>query len=164
MQDAASQFVQLTWLFTTQPELLQVGQRIELPLALPTQRRPLVLRRGRGGDAGHALRPGADLPPAGRAASCAPNRELVAEVWFAPTLQYLPVRLRIRQDEDTYIDLMIDRLPLQAASRLGAALRARIVAADLQEDCHEPQFILTETHGDGTAPHRPDHAEPAASS
>ena len=63
MQDAASQFVQLTWLFTTQPQLLKVGQRIELPLALPTQRGPLVLRGGRGGGAGHALRPGADLPP-----------------------------------------------------------------------------------------------------
>ena len=36
MQDAASQFVQLTWLFTTQPQLLKVGQRIEFPLALPT--------------------------------------------------------------------------------------------------------------------------------
>jgi hypothetical protein len=36
LQDAASQFVQLTWLFTTQPQLLKVGQRIELPLALPT--------------------------------------------------------------------------------------------------------------------------------
>ena len=28
MQDAASQFVQLTWLFTTHPELLQVGQHL----------------------------------------------------------------------------------------------------------------------------------------
>ena len=31
MQDAASQFVQLTWLFTTQPQLPTLGQRIELP-------------------------------------------------------------------------------------------------------------------------------------
>ena len=35
MQDAASQFVQLTWLFTTQPQRLQVGKSVEMPLALP---------------------------------------------------------------------------------------------------------------------------------
>jgi hypothetical protein len=44
-----------------------------------------------------------------------PNRDLVADVWFAPTLQYLPVRLLIRQDEGTYIDMLLDRLPQQAA-------------------------------------------------
>ena len=35
-------------------------------------------------------------------------------MWFAPTLHYLPVRLLIQQDEATYIDLMLDRAPLQA--------------------------------------------------
>ena len=35
VQDTASQFVQLTWLFTTQPELLRAGNTIEVPLALP---------------------------------------------------------------------------------------------------------------------------------
>ena len=38
----------------------------------------------------------------------------MAEAWFAPSLQYLPVRLLIRQDEATYIDLMLERLPQQA--------------------------------------------------
>ena len=35
LQDAASQFVQLTYLFSTRPELLRVGGSVELPLALP---------------------------------------------------------------------------------------------------------------------------------
>ena len=35
MQDTASQFVQLTYLFSTQPELLRVGSTVEFPLALP---------------------------------------------------------------------------------------------------------------------------------
>ena len=35
VQDAASQFVQLSWLFLTRPELLRVGQSIEFPLARP---------------------------------------------------------------------------------------------------------------------------------
>ena len=51
VQDTASQFVQLTWLFTTQPELLRVGRAIEVPLALPRACRPLGLRRGGRGDA-----------------------------------------------------------------------------------------------------------------
>jgi hypothetical protein len=36
-------------------------------------------------------------------------------MWVAPSLQYLPVRLLIRQDAETYIDLLIERLPEQAA-------------------------------------------------
>lgn len=114
MQDAASQFVQLTWLFTTQPQLLRVGQRIELPLALPTNVdrwsyevvEQVELDTPFGRVPTFHLRPRRELRP---------NRDLVADAWFAPTLQYLPVRLLIRQDEATYIDMMIDRLPLQEA-------------------------------------------------
>jgi hypothetical protein len=115
MQDAASQFVQLTWLFTTQPQLLQVGQRIEVPLALPTNVdrwaydvvEKVMQDTPFGPVETFHLRPRRELRP---------NRDLVADVWFAPTLQYLPVRLLIRQDEATYIDLMIDRLPQQEAA------------------------------------------------
>jgi len=114
MQDAASQFVQLTWLFTTQPQLLRVGQRIELPLALPTNVdrwsyevvEQVELATPFGKLPTFHLRPRRELRP---------NRDLVADAWFAPTLQYLPVRLLIRQDEATYIDMMLDRLPLQEA-------------------------------------------------
>jgi len=114
-QDAASQFVQLTWLFTTQPQLLRVGQRIELPLALPHHVdrwaydvvEQVSLETPFGPVETFHLRPRRELRP---------NRELVADVWFAPTLQYLPIRLLIRQDQDTFIDLMIDRLPLQASA------------------------------------------------
>ena len=116
MQDAASQFVQLTWLFTTQPQLLRVGQRIEIPLALPTNVdrwsyevvEKVMLDTPFGAVETFHLRPRRELRP---------NRDLVADAWFAPTLQYLPVRLLIRQDEATYIDLMIDRLPQQEAPR-----------------------------------------------
>ena len=45
-----------------------------------------------------------------------PRRELptrnalLAEMWFAPQLQYLPVRIRITQGNDNYIDLMVDTI------------------------------------------------------
>lgn len=124
MQDAASQFVQLTWLFTTQPQLLRVGQRIELPLALPTNVdrwsyevvEEVALPTPFGEVRAFHLRPRRELRP---------NRDLVADAWFAPTLQYLPVRMLIRQDADTYIDLMINRLPQQAAQPEAAASAPR---------------------------------------
>jgi hypothetical protein len=34
-------------------------------------------------------------------------------MWLAPTLQYLPVRIRIEQDAETYVDLRIETAPLQ---------------------------------------------------
>jgi hypothetical protein len=122
MQDAASQFVQLTWLFTTQPQLLRVGQRIELPLALPTNVdlwsyevvEEVSLPTPFGAVQAFHLRPRRELRP---------NRDLVADAWFAPSLQYLPVRLLIRQDPETFVDLMIDRLPLQAAPPEASAPR-----------------------------------------
>ena len=52
------------------------------------------------------------------------NRDLVADAWFAPTLQYLPVRLLIRQDEHTYVAMMLDSLPLQEAAAGAAAASA----------------------------------------
>jgi hypothetical protein len=44
-----------------------------------------------------------------------PGSELTPELWVAPSLQYLPVRMRIRRDAETWIDLLIERLPQQAA-------------------------------------------------
>ena len=107
--------MQLTWLFTTQPQLLRVGQRIEIPLALPTNVdrwsydviEQVSLPTPFGPIDTFHVRPRRELRP---------NRELVADAWFAPSLQYLPVRLLIRQDEGTYVDMMIERLPQQAAA------------------------------------------------
>jgi hypothetical protein len=51
-----------------------------------------------------------------RRADDRPRGELSAEAWFAPTLMYLPVRIRIQQDADTFVDLMLESAPLQAAA------------------------------------------------
>jgi hypothetical protein len=40
---------------------------------------------------------------------------LSAQVWYAPTLQMLPVRIRIEQDAETWIDLRLSEPPRQAA-------------------------------------------------
>ncbi len=115
VQDSGSQFVQLTWLFTTRPERLVEGGSVELPLALPRSvqtwtydvrgRETLTTRFG-DIDAFHVV---PRRPPQ------ATRGDLAAEIWFAPTLQYLPVRIVVRQSADTWIDLLLDELPTQAA-------------------------------------------------
>jgi hypothetical protein len=123
LQDTASQFVQLTYLFTTGAERLQPGGRIEMPLALPRRVDRWVydvigeevLATPFGPVPAWHLRPQRE----GDASS------LSIEAWFAPSLQYLPVRIVIRRGPDEFIDLMIERLPLQATEEPvgGSALR-----------------------------------------
>ena len=114
VQDAASQFIQLAAHFTTHPELLEAGNAIEI----------LIVLRNRVGlftydvigrdetatpfgllDTVH-LKP-RDIKDRGNV--------LKAEIWFAPQLRYLPVRIRIEQDPATYVDLVIARRPEIAA-------------------------------------------------
>ena len=112
-QDAASQFVQLTWLFLTGREQMRVGHSVELPLVLP--RRQYRWRYDILGEQ-ELQTPMGPLPTW----HLKPTREagggdLSAEVWLAPGLQYLPVRLLIRQDAQNYVDLMLKSAPLQEA-------------------------------------------------
>ena len=113
VQDSASQFVQLTWLFTTQPHWLEAGRVIEMPLALPRRVAPWVydvmgaelLDTPAGPVQAVHVRPRMPLRP---------GSHLTAELWVAPSLQHLPVRILIRQDDETYVDLLLERLPQQA--------------------------------------------------
>jgi len=45
-----------------------------------------------------------------------PGGDLVPEAWYAPALMNLPVRMHIRQGAETWVDLVMDRWPLQAAA------------------------------------------------
>lgn len=114
MQDTASQFVQMTWLFITQPELLTVGGTVEFPLALPRRVVPwryevveqVSIQLPFGEALCFHLKPAAGLSQPG---------ELSVETWVAPTLQYLPVRIVVRQNAETYLQLDLRSAPLQAA-------------------------------------------------
>ncbi len=110
VQDTASQFIQMAVLFAVRPELLQTGGVVETILALP--RSVDVWRYDVLGKETLATPFGAvetfHLRP--RRESRKPG-ELLAEIWFAPRLRYLPARIRIEHDADTYIDLMIARRP-----------------------------------------------------
>ncbi|HUG23798.1 DUF3108 domain-containing protein [Piscinibacter sp.] len=110
VQDAASQFAQLTYRFTAQPELLTPGATVEVPLALPRNvsrwvydvMPPEMVYTPFGAVQAFPLKPRRVARPGG---------DMTAEIWFAPTLAYLPVRIRIHQDPQTFIDLVIERKP-----------------------------------------------------
>ena len=113
VQDEASQFVQLTWLFTTQPQRLKVGNAVELPLAISKRldrwtydivgEEPLQFPFGE--VATFHLKPRRE----------AGGGDLTPEIWVAPTLQYLPVRIRLTDGSGNWVDLTLEKPPLQAA-------------------------------------------------
>ena len=114
IQDSASQFVQLTWRFLTHPEQLQTGRVVEFPLALPRRvgrwrfevQVPETLTLPFGDIEAVHLKPLADNARA---------RELSMATWLAPTLQYLPVKIVLRLDDETYLELVLRDRPAQAA-------------------------------------------------
>lgn len=111
VQDTASQFVQLAWWLLTGRERAEVGRVIELPLALPFALRPwryevvesVELDTPLGRVSTWHLRPqGVDASGA-----------LLAQVWLAPGLQYLPVRIRIEQGAAVWVELNLQESPQQ---------------------------------------------------
>jgi hypothetical protein len=114
-QDEASQFVQLTWLFTTQPQRLQVGRSVDMPLAISRKLERWyydvvaeeTLHFPFGAVATFHLKPRRE----------APSGDLTPEVWIAPTLQYLPVRILIHDNKGSWVDLTLESPPLQAAQK-----------------------------------------------
>ncbi len=115
VQDSASQFVQLSWLFTTRPELLTPGSQIEFDLALPRRvvrwvyevGQPQTIHTPFGAvDAVH-VHPRAGTERAG---------DLLAQAWFAPRLAHLPVRIRIEQSAEVFLDLVLEARPELAAN------------------------------------------------
>lgn len=116
-QDAASQFVQLTWMFLTGRQTAQPGWLVQLSLALP---RRVHLWRYVVRDAPETV----DTPMGPLEAWHVDSDmtdtwgDMETEMWLAPSLQYLPVRIRIWQDRrkagSSYIDLTLKEAPLQA--------------------------------------------------
>lgn len=116
-QDAASQFVQLTWMFLTGRQTAQPGWLVQLSLALP--RRVHLWRYMVRGTTETVDTPMGPLE-AWHVDSDMTDTwgDMETEMWLAPSLQYLPVRIRIWQDRrkagSSYIDLTLKEAPLQA--------------------------------------------------
>ncbi len=109
-QDTASHFVELSHRFSTGKEKLVVGGHTSMWIArpggvdlwdydivaidqLPTPRLGTV--------------PAYHLKPRPIADS---RGDIYAEVWIAPTLQYLPIRIKITQGPQRYVDITVDHI------------------------------------------------------
>ncbi|MGH8820466.1 MAG: DUF3108 domain-containing protein [Rhodoferax sp.] len=111
VQDTISQFIELAYEFSTGRTTLQVGHPFKLWLARPggvdlwtysvPEEVTLYIPRLGPVQAFH-IKP---LPP-----HSGPG-DITVEMWFAPSLQYLPVRVRLNLgDGTTYMDLMVDKI------------------------------------------------------
>jgi hypothetical protein len=110
VQDTASQFVELSHRFSTAEDKLTVGGSVSLWMARPggvdlwtydiVDRETLQLPELGAVEAFH-LKPRQLLNPRGN---------ITAEIWFAPSLQYLPVRIKVSLGEATYVDLLVDTI------------------------------------------------------
>jgi Protein of unknown function (DUF3108) len=114
VQDTASQFIQLIFMVTLNPQLLTVGNQFEVPVALPRN----IYRINY-----EVIKQEAVHTPFGDVAAFhikprrldRPSGDLRVEIWMAPQLRYLPARIRFEQDAETYFDLVLDRRPQIAA-------------------------------------------------
>jgi hypothetical protein len=114
VQDTVSQFVELTHRFAQASPALAVGQSVQFWLARPggadawtydvVELQTLDTPRLGAVPAFH-LKPRPLANPRG---------PITAEIWFAPSLQYLPVRIRITLNEQTWVDLLVDKVEQSA--------------------------------------------------
>lgn len=115
VQDTASQFVELSHRFANATAALAVGQSVQFWLARPggadvwtydvVELETLTTPRLGSVQAFH-LKPRPLANPRG---------PITAEMWFAPTLQYLPVRIKVTLNEQTWIDLLVDKIEQSVA-------------------------------------------------
>lgn len=109
-QDAASQFVQLTHDFSIGRARLEVGRSVELWMARPggldlwvydVAALEEVTTPGFGRVSAYHLRPRPIVRPRGN---------ITMEMWYAPSLQYLPVRIRLRMGDEAVLDLTAEKI------------------------------------------------------
>lgn len=109
VQDTASQFVELSQRFATGRDVLAVGRTVTLWLARPGGVDQWIydivetekLRTPMGPVEAFHLKP-RPIPNA--------RGDVTAEMWFAPSLQYLPVRIKVLKGADDYLDLVVDHI------------------------------------------------------
>ena len=109
VQDTASQFVELSHRFATGREVAEVGRSVSLWMARPGAvdlwtydivGKDLLQSPEFGAFEAFHLKPRPIANPRGN---------ITAEMWFAPTLQYLPARIRVNMG-DAYVDLMVVKI------------------------------------------------------
>ena len=121
VQDPASHYIQLAYMALLKPETLTVGGTLSMPLAWTKKQDTVIydieaqeaLDTPLGKIDTFRLKP---RPLAGQKEKDKEREEVLAEIWIAPSLQYLPIRMLLRQGKANYVDMKMDKMPQQAAS------------------------------------------------
>jgi hypothetical protein len=109
VQDTASQFVELSHLFASGQLPLEIGRSVSFWMARPggldywtydVADKEMLQTPQLGAVEAFHLKPRPLANPRGN---------ITAEIWFAPSLQYLPVRIRVNSG-DASLDLAIDKI------------------------------------------------------
>jgi hypothetical protein len=110
VQDMVSQFVDLSHRFSTGHDRLEVGKSVTFWMARPggvdrwiydIVGNDILQTPNLGAVEAFHLKPRPLVNPRG---------DITVEMWFAPTLQYLPVRLKVLKGTEAYVDLTVDRI------------------------------------------------------
>ena len=110
VQDTASQFVELAHRFATGRETMEVGRSVSVWLARPggvdqwiydIVGREMLRTPQLGTLETFHLKPRPITHPRGN---------YTAEMWFAPSLQYLPVRIKVMMGDEAHLDLLVDHI------------------------------------------------------
>jgi hypothetical protein len=117
LQDAASQFIQISRDFAQKHLPLQVGTAVPVTLARPGGVDEWVydvvsldtLNTGLGEVQAYHLQP----RPLAQA-----RGPISVEMWYAPTLQHLPVRIRLTLNPETWLDLRLEGIEQSTAQAL----------------------------------------------
>lgn len=121
VQDPASHYIQLAYQALLDPTLVRVGGTITMPVALTKKQIMLVydvlaletLETPMGKVDAFKLRPRPQPDQKEK-------DEILAEIWIAPSLQYMPIRMLLRHGEKNYLDMTMDKLPQQTEATPGA--------------------------------------------
>jgi len=110
VQDAASQFVELSHRFASGQDVLEVGRSVSFWMARPGAvdlwtydivAKEMLQSPELGAFEAFHLKPRPIANPRGN---------ITAEMWFAPTLKYLPVRIRVNMGDTAHVDLMVVKI------------------------------------------------------
>lgn len=117
IQDAVSQLIHLAYQFMMNPGLAKQGKSVELKVALVRKIETIVYEvvGEESLDTPIGQVPTLHIKPrrvVAAQANAQPDLGSI-EVWLAPGLQYLPVRILTKMDGDNHLDMLMERAPQQ---------------------------------------------------
>lgn len=123
LQDPASFMIQVAYQFILDPSKARPGASFEMTVLTLRKPEPLVF---------DVIEEVQLDTPMGRIPTLhvRPRKAVVddgalpADVWFAPGLQYLPVRIAMRMKDDTWLEMKLSRAPQQTPGQAASAASA----------------------------------------